>query len=121
MNTIYKARADKKRKQIVLKSGDLVWLHLRKERFPSKRKNKLMPRADGPYEIIEAYGDSAYKIDLPTEYGGVSATFNVGDLSPYLDDVNLRAISFEEGDNDVNVKENSFEEPITLLLNPMGV
>lgn len=104
----------------MFKPSDLVWLHLRKERFPSKIKNKLMPRADGPFEVLEAYGDSAYKIDLPGDYGGVSATFNVGDLSPYLDDVNLRANSFKEGENDVNAKGNSFEEPITLLLNPMG-
>ncbi|MCH1922700.1 hypothetical protein L9G15_25135, partial [Shewanella sp. A3A] len=27
--------------------GDLVWLHLRKDRFPKERKSKLLPRADG--------------------------------------------------------------------------
>ena len=123
MNDQYKARSNKKRKQPTFKPGDLVWLHLRKERFPQKRKNKLMPRADGPFEVLEAYGDSAYKLDLPNEYGNVSATFNVGDLSPYLDDVNLRANSFEEGENDVNQEANSFEdleEPITLVLSPIG-
>ena len=26
--------------------GDLVWLHLRKDRFPKLRKSRLMPRAD---------------------------------------------------------------------------
>ena len=131
MNAQYKARSNKKRKQHIYKPGDLVWLHLRKERFPSKRKNKLMPRADGPFEVLEAYGDSAYKIDIPSEYGTVSATFNVGDLSPYLDDVNLRANSFEAGENDMDQDDvgqedmdqraNSFEErPITLTLSPIG-
>jgi len=55
---------------------------LRKERFPSKRKSKLMPHSDVPFEILEKIGPNAYKVDLPGEYG-VSATFNVADLSLY--------------------------------------
>jgi len=54
-----------------------VWIHLKKERFPFKRKNKLMPRDDGPFEV-----NNAYRIDLPCDYG-VSATFNVADLKAY--------------------------------------
>ncbi|XP_074288672.1 uncharacterized protein LOC141613826 [Silene latifolia] len=95
-NAKYKEKANKHRKQPVFKVGDLVWLHLRKERFPAKRKNKLMPRADGPFKVIECYGSNAYKLELPSEYGGVSATFNVGDLSPYLDDDNLRHAKWVE-------------------------
>ena len=62
--------------------GDWVWVHMRKERFPEKRRSKLMPRGDGPYQIIERINDNAYKVDLPGEYG-VSATFNVFDLSSF--------------------------------------
>ena len=79
-----KQQANKHRKDAQFQLGDLVWIHLRKERFPSKRKSKLMPRSDGPFEVIEKIGPNAYKIDLPGEYG-VSATFNVADLSPYYD------------------------------------
>jgi hypothetical protein len=39
-----------------------------------------MPQGDGPFQIIERINDKAYKVDLPGEYG-VSATFNVADLS----------------------------------------
>ena len=39
-----------------------------------------MPRSDGPFEILEKIGPNAYKVDLPGDYG-VSATFNVADLS----------------------------------------
>ena len=46
-----------------------MWVHLRKERFLSKRKSKLMPRSDGPFEIIEKVGPNAYKVDLPGDYG----------------------------------------------------
>ena len=47
----YKKKANKYRRKAHFQPGDLVWLHLRKERFPSQRKNKLMPRADGTFEV----------------------------------------------------------------------
>ena len=53
MNTKYKLAGDKGRKKVVFEPGDLVWLHLRKERFPTLRKSKLMPRADGPFKVLE--------------------------------------------------------------------
>jgi hypothetical protein len=52
---------------------------MRKEMFPEQRRSKLMPRGDGPYQIIEMINDNAYKVYLPGEYG-VSVTFNVSDL-----------------------------------------
>ena len=90
------------RKKMVFQPGDLVWIHLRKECFPTKRKTKLMPKADGPFEVLERINDNAYKVNLPGEYG-VSATFNVADLSPYLEDDyldNLRANSLQQGEDD---------------------
>ncbi|KAJ9563965.1 hypothetical protein OSB04_009125 [Centaurea solstitialis] len=87
-NDLYKKRANKHRKKAVFQPGDLVWLHLRKERFPSKRKNKLMARGDGPYKVLARIGDNAYKLELPGNTN-ISATFNVGDLSPYLEDCPL--------------------------------
>ena len=77
--------ANKHRKDAQFQLGDLLWIHLRKERFPSKRKSKLMPQSDGPFEVIEKIGLNASKISLPGDYG-VSATFNVADLSPYYDE-----------------------------------
>jgi len=44
-----------------------------------------MPRADGSFEVLERINDNAYKVDFPGDYG-VSATFNVAELSQYLDD-----------------------------------
>ncbi|XP_057994064.1 uncharacterized protein LOC131174514 [Hevea brasiliensis] len=98
------AQANKRRKKMVFQPGDLVWVHLRKERFPTQRKSKLQPRSDGPFEVLERINDNAYKINLPGEYG-VSVTFNVTDLAPfYADDDNSRTNSFEEGEDD--------EEPV---------
>ncbi|XP_025822327.1 uncharacterized protein LOC112898161, partial [Panicum hallii] len=42
--------------------GDLVWLHLRKDRFPQQRKSKLSPRGDGPFKVLQKINDNAYKI-----------------------------------------------------------
>jgi len=83
-NVAYKARANKHRKKMKFSPRDLVWLHLRKEKFPSKRKNKLMARRDGPFKIIERVGDNSYKLQLLGDMA-VSATFNIGDLGPYVE------------------------------------
>ena len=51
-NVAYKARANKHRKKMKFSPRDLVWLHLKKERFPSTKKNKLISRGDVPFKII---------------------------------------------------------------------
>jgi hypothetical protein len=68
MNVKYKVDGDRGRKHVVFEVGDLVWLHLRKYRFPALRKSKLMPRADGPFKVIEKINDNAYKIELPVVF-----------------------------------------------------
>jgi len=61
-----------------------------------------MPRAKGPFEVLERINDNAYKVDLPRDYG-VSATFNVVDLNPFHPDdspIDLRIKSFQQGEDD---------------------
>jgi hypothetical protein len=62
-----------------LEPGDLVLVHLLKERNPNLRKFKLMSRADGSFKILEKINDNACKLELPPEFG-VSPTFNISDL-----------------------------------------
>jgi hypothetical protein len=83
MNEKYRVAAIKGHKEVKLEPGDLVWLHLRKERFPELRKSKLMSRAAGPFKILTKINDNAYKLELPPEFR-VSPSFNISDLRPYL-------------------------------------
>jgi hypothetical protein len=109
-NEVYKKQSNKKVRNVQsFEVGDLVWIYMRKERFPNQRKNKLMPRAEGPFEIVQKINENAYKVDLGGKHG-VSSTFNVGDLAPYYDDEELRTIPFEEGEDDQNGQESESQE-----------
>ena len=113
MNAKYKLAGDKGRKHVVFAPGDLVWLHLRKDRFPDLRKSKLMPRVDGPFKVLEKINDNAYKLELPADFG-VSPTFNIADLKPYLgeeDELLSRTTSFQEGEDDEDI--NTIVTPTT--------
>lgn len=89
--------------------GDLVWIHLRKDRFPNLRKNKLLPKAVGPFLITAKMGDNAYSVALPEAYG-VSSTFNIGDLAPYYGPQELGSIISIEGGNETYRRATQHEE-----------
>jgi len=104
VNEAYKIKANKNKKGVEYQRGDLAWLHLRKERFPTRRKSKLMLRRDRPFKVLAKVGASVYKLEF-SEDMAISATFNVDDLSPYVEDKinygDLRANPFEGREDDV--------------------
>jgi len=105
MNAKYRSYGNKGKKHLTFEPGDLVWLHLRKDRFPELRKSKLMPRADGPFKILEKINDNAYKLELPADFG-VSPRFNIADLKPYLgdeDEIESRTTPVLEGEDDEDI------------------
>jgi len=83
--------------------------------FPEQRRSKLMPREDGPYQIIKKINDNAYKVDLPGEYG-VSATFNVSDLSSFDVGDDSRSNPLEErGDEAIQPSK----DPLKVVVGPV--
>ena len=107
----YAGYSNKGRKKTVIKLGDWVWIHLRKNRFTSKRKSKLQGKGDGPFSSFKRINYNAYKIALPLDYR-VRNTFNVTDLT-LCDvgtfDINSRVNSSQEGGNDRGLsKEEEF-------------
>ena len=80
-------------------------MHLSKEQFPIQWCNKLLPRGDQLFQVLEHINDNAYKFDLPGEYG-VSVIFNVSNLSPFFvdDALDLRANPSKDEKNDDGVQ-----------------
>uniref|UniRef100_A0A2N9GYD9 CCHC-type domain-containing protein n=1 Tax=Fagus sylvatica TaxID=28930 RepID=A0A2N9GYD9_FAGSY len=60
----YANKANKGRRQVIFEPSDWVWVHMRKERFPARRRSKLHPRGDGPFQILEKINDNAYKVKI---------------------------------------------------------
>jgi hypothetical protein len=71
------------KKERIFEEGDLVSIHLRKERFPHEHSSKLNPRGDGPLKVLKRINNNAYVIAIPTSKYFLSNTFNVSNLSPY--------------------------------------
>ncbi|RDX68846.1 hypothetical protein CR513_52120, partial [Mucuna pruriens] len=81
------ARQANKGSVITFEPRDCIWVHRRKERFPTQRKYELQPRGGGTFQVLERINDNAYKLDLPTTYG---------------EEFDSRTNPFEEGRNDRN-------------------
>jgi hypothetical protein len=72
-----------------------------------------MPRADGPFKVLEKINDNAYKLDS-SAYFGVSTAFNIADLMPYLreeDEIESRMTQIQEGEDDVDIKTSDTSTP----------
>ncbi|XP_048630844.1 uncharacterized protein LOC125604595 [Brassica napus] len=123
----YEKQANKKRHELLLEPGDLVWIHLRKERFPEERKSKLMPRTDGPFTVLERINNNAYKIDLQGGGDDVSLTEPVADLAheeleesdseEELDETNT-TIGYKELDGS-SIGFNSARDPFSFSNGPI--
>ena len=72
-----------------------------------------MQRTDCPFKVLQHINDNAYKVDLPKNYG-VSATFNVADLSLYEEDdylYDLRSNPIKQGEDARNQPSMSRTSP----------
>ena len=76
----------------------------------------MLPKGDGPFQVLKRINDNAFKLYLPGEYN-VSATFNVTNLSHFDVDDDLRTNPFQEEGNDGGMDR---EWSVDLLKIPLG-
>ncbi|KAI3814169.1 hypothetical protein L1987_18916 [Smallanthus sonchifolius] len=109
-----KSYADKRRKPLEFKVGDLVLLKVSpwKGVIRFGKKGKLAPCYVGPFKILERIGKVAYKLELPPSLGNVHPTFHVSNLKKYLADENLHIPL-----DDVHIDETMHfvEKPIEIM------
>ena len=79
-----KKYADKKRRELTFRVGDMVLLSTENFTLPAdiQRKRKLSARYAGPFEVIEVISKVAYKLKLPEDLA-IHPVFHVSLLKPY--------------------------------------
>jgi hypothetical protein len=78
-----KAYADKHRRDHSFQVGDQVLLAARKNQLPPGLSSKLSAKYYGPFPILAAVGDHAFRLELP-ETVDIHPVFHVSQLKPYV-------------------------------------
>jgi hypothetical protein len=80
-----------------------------------------MSRAAGPFKILAKINDNVYKLEFPLEFG-VSPSFNISDLRPYLreeDEIPSRTMSMQEGEDDEDINNLATIIPFIEIFGPI--
>jgi hypothetical protein len=59
--------ANQRHKPAPFAEGDFVYLSTKNLSFPKDQSRKLAPKYVGPFKIIKDFGNSSYKLELPSE------------------------------------------------------
>jgi hypothetical protein len=80
-----------------------------------------MSHAAGSFKFFATINDNAYKLELPPEFG-VSPSFNISDLRPYLgeeDEMPSRTTSMQEREEDEDIDTSATIIPSVEILDPI--
>lgn len=78
-NESYALAANQHRRVKEFEEGDMVLVHLRRDRFPKSTYHKLKSKKFGPCKVLKKISSNAYMVELPSELQ-ISPLFNVSDL-----------------------------------------
>ncbi|RDX80882.1 hypothetical protein CR513_38506, partial [Mucuna pruriens] len=116
----YAKHANKGKRKKVFQEGDLVWVHITKERFPTLRKSKILLKGDGLFKVVKMINDNTYVLDMPPKNMEVM-------LVLITQGPNLRTNSLQKEEFDMNMKrlgEDTHEDlehmEIKVLQGPMA-
>jgi hypothetical protein len=99
-----KKHVDLHRRKKVFQEGEMVMIHLRKERYRKGTYHKLRPKKFGPCKIMKRINENAYLIDLLEDLD-ISPIFNVVDLHSHSVGTND-----DQMDDDQNEKEDNWTQ-----------
>ncbi|XP_024009449.1 uncharacterized protein LOC112084532 [Eutrema salsugineum] len=85
---------------------NMVWIYLRKDRFPNERKSKLMPRIDGPFKIVKKINNNAYQLDFQEETDLRTNPFQVGEDDMIKTSLGTEKIEGEQGEPEPESNED---------------
>jgi hypothetical protein len=109
-----KSYVDKQRKPLQFEVGDFVYLKVSPTRGVQRfgMKGKIAPRYVGPFEILEACGPVAYRLQLPPWLAAIHNIFHVSQLKKCIK-IPTEVINFQTIKIDSNLSYN--EHPIRIL------
>jgi hypothetical protein len=84
--TRQKSYADKRRRDLSFKIGDLIYLKVSPMRGTRrfKVKGKLAPRYVGPFKVNDCKGEVVHQLEIPPQLLDVDDVFHVSQLKKYL-------------------------------------
>jgi hypothetical protein len=97
----HKSYVDKRRKPLQFEVGNFVYLRVSPTRGVQRfgMKGKLTPRYVGPFEILEACGPVAYRLQLPYQLAAIYNIFHVSQLKKCIkiptEVINFQTIKIE--------------------------
>jgi hypothetical protein len=78
-------QADRHRRDVTFKVGDMVWLSTHDLTFKDERARKLAPLFCGPFPVTEVVNKNAYRLALPAHFT-IHPVINVSRLRAFVDD-----------------------------------
>ena len=85
--------------KVLLKLTPQIWKKIQNKKF----QRGLIPKYDGPFEIVKRIGNVAYKLKLP-EWLKLHPTFHVSLLKPYHHDPSLDRVQAKRNPPMIRVK-----------------